>query len=564
MKNLKKILALLLVLLLSMAVFAGCDNNENEIVNNAVDDAQDEEEKEVEKDDEEEEDKPARKENVEISIYMDNKSRGALNDYNDSPAMQELQERLGIKIDFQHPVDTIDEISLMIASGDLPDVLFTSTYSYGGWSKLSLKQAAYDGAFLKIDDYLDKMPNVKKFLKAHPDAEKQLRMYNEDGGIYAIPTAYSDVSYNYYDGYFIRQDWLDKLGLGQAEDIKTIEDWERVLTAFVEQDPNGNGVKDEVGFSTFAYMSKYVFMPAFDVFNWNYYLDPDSNEITHGAVEPGMKDFLTMICDWRERGLVNPDYTATTQEVLDDLVMNNKLGAFYCDFNNTAMKYVAANPDMELVPVPMVQNSRGQSRTAKVGKSLLSGTGAFINADSEYIEEIFKLFDYLYSEEGNTLGNWGIEGETYTVDADGNKQFTELITDNPDGKSVIDAYNYYTAAGIYGGIVALYDVEVSNQFNLNLSDKQKALYDKATQYCVEVDKSASLPAIPTTVDEDYEFLELSGELLIFVNEYWAKLMSGDVSVEEYDDFVDEVNALGMEGVLEIKQRAYERGLNKIR
>jgi len=528
-------MALIVVLVLAFTAFAGCSKKENKDANKKT-----------------------------ITIYLDNKSRGALASYNDSPAMQALEERMGFEIDFQHPVDTsTDKVSLMINSGELPDVLFISTYFYGGWQKAQVKQAAYDGTFVRIDENLDKMPNLKKYLDENPDVERTIRMYNADGGIYAIPTVYSDVTYNYYDGYFIRKDWLDKVNIEERlktpENIRTIEDWETVLTAFVEQDPNGNGKKDEVGFSTFAYMSKFVFMPAFDVFNWNYYLDPDDNEITHGAIEPGMKDFITMINDWRERGLVNPDYTATTQEVLDDLVINNKLGAFYCDFNNTAIKYVAANPDMELVPVPMIENSKGQARTGKVGKGVVGGTGALINADSENLEEVYDLFNYLYSEEGRDLGNWGIKDESYTVDADGKKHFTKKITGE---KNIIDAYNKYTASGVNGGIVCYYDNEVNIELNKNVTGKQKALQDLAKQYCADVDKCANLPATATTLEEDAEILKYTTDLDTYISENWAKFVSGNRPVDEFDDFVKEVNRLGMSKVLKIKQAGYERGLEQ--
>jgi len=339
MKNFKRFAALAMALVLTVAFFAGCGGKKttgtatdisgmDAITENVM---------------------PISEEGIKISIYLDNKSRGAIASYNDSPAMKEIMKRTGIEIDFQHPVDTTtDKVSLMINSGDLPDALFISTYFYGGWQNSLVKEAAYDGTFLKLDEYIDKFaPNIKKFLAEHPDAEKSIRMFNDDGGIYTIPVCFTDRTYNYYDGYFIRKDWLDKLGLQVPNNI---QEWEEVLTAFVEKDPNGNGEKDEVGFSSFAYMTKFVFMPAFDVFNWNYYLNPDTNTITHGAVEPGMKEFIEMITRWREKGLVNKDYATTDQKTLDYLVLNNKLGAFYCDYNNTAIKYVLANPDMELIP----------------------------------------------------------------------------------------------------------------------------------------------------------------------------------------------------------------------
>ena len=49
-----------------------------------------------------------------------------------------------------------------------------------------------------------------------------------------------------YKNWYLREDWLQKLGLEKPE---TLEEWITVAKAFATQDPNGNGEQDEVALS---------------------------------------------------------------------------------------------------------------------------------------------------------------------------------------------------------------------------------------------------------------------------------------------------------------------------
>lgn len=506
---------------------------------------------------------PITNEDVEISIYLDNRSRGALETYADAESMKELQKVTGIKINFEHPIDaSSDQLNLMLSSGDVPDVLYLSTYFYGGWANTQLKKAAYNGMFLKLDDYIEKFaPNLSKYLSENPDVNQAYHMTNPDGSVYTIPAINSDPTYNYYDGYFIRKDWLDKLGLSVPN---TIDEWETVLRAFVTQDPNGNGEADEVGFSTFNYMTKFVFMPAFDVYNCNYYLDADQNKITHGILNKGFKEYLTTISRWYKDGLINPEYVSTDQKTLDYLVLNDKLGAFYCDNNNSAIKFVEGNPDMELIAVPFVKSPDGERRTAKVSKGRISGYGALISSKTKYPVEIMRLFDYLFTEEGNDIHNWGVKDVSFTINDKGERKFTELITKNPEGKSIVEAYNAFTAAGVNGGFPGIFDTAAQKELNNVLTKKQKALQDVSIQYCDEVDKSWEMPMTPTTLEEDEEINSLSADLNTYISEMYAKFVTGTESLENFDSFVETAKKMGIDRVLEIRQKAYERGLENVK
>ena len=75
---------------------------------------------------------------------------------------------------------------------------------------------------------------------------------NDEGDIYCFPFLRGDNSLMVFQGPIVRKDWLDKLGIPMPE---TIDDWYAMLQAFRDKDPNGNGKKDDVPFTTMLYGS---------------------------------------------------------------------------------------------------------------------------------------------------------------------------------------------------------------------------------------------------------------------------------------------------------------------
>lgn len=122
--------------------------------------------------------------------------------------------------------------SAKMAAGEFPDI---------GLSLFSMVDAAkYSTYFEDLKPHLDKMPNVKEFLKAQPGAAK----YVTDGTKIAMLPSDRGKGYEVSGTHmFINKTWLDKLGL---EMPTTWDELENVLEAFKTQDPNDNGKADEV------------------------------------------------------------------------------------------------------------------------------------------------------------------------------------------------------------------------------------------------------------------------------------------------------------------------------
>ena len=179
----------------------------------------------------------------------------------DSPTWQLIQEKLNIDIVWQHPAagQEQEQFNLMIASRELPDIIYyTWTSVVGGPAQL-----IDDGLLLDLTDVIpDMAPNYHAFLTDPANAEIARQVSLNDGRLYIFAKVFPDARSMSYNGLMIRQDWLDALGLERPDNIAQ---WETVLTAFKEKDPNGNGTADELPFLGAGINGIRSFAPAWGV-----------------------------------------------------------------------------------------------------------------------------------------------------------------------------------------------------------------------------------------------------------------------------------------------------------
>lgn len=150
---------------------------------------------------------------------------------------KDLEAKCDCTIKWEEILDTqwTQQSSTILASGDIADITV--------WGYTPDNFAQYD-YWEDLSHDLDAMPNVKEYFKEVPNAKK----YGSDieGHLWQIPSDYGNASgakWSSGQNLMINKSWLDKLGL-QAP--KTWDELTKVLTAFKQQDPNGNGKADEV------------------------------------------------------------------------------------------------------------------------------------------------------------------------------------------------------------------------------------------------------------------------------------------------------------------------------
>ncbi len=166
------------------------------------------------------------------------------------------------------------------------------------------------------------------------------------------------------------------------------------------------------------------------------------------------------------------------------------------------------------------------------------------------MEVAAKLLDYGYSDEGILLYNFGIEGESFVFE-NGVPKYTKLIKDNPDGYDMFDVMSNYIRAHYSGPFIQMR--EYGDQY-FELPEQQDALLKWS-------DNNADAHVMPFLHIENDEANIISVLLPVIINyaeNGIREMQFGIRDVNEFDLFVKTLYNMGIQSVLDIYQRAYDR------
>ncbi|MDF2675548.1 MAG: extracellular solute-binding protein family 1, partial [Clostridiales bacterium] len=410
------------------------------------------------------------KENIKLTWYQPNHSGGELKDMGEAEGFKELEKKTGIDIEWQHPAAGTNEneqLNLIIASNQLPDVIF---WNWGGMPG-GIAKYLTSKTIIRLNDLVEQhAPNYKKALEKYPDCKKLALL--DDGSIPAFYQLDPEPKRTGYWGFVLRADWLEKLNLKEP---KTIDEWHTVLKAFKEKDPNGNGKKDELPWSeTKSNNPMQYFAAAWGVLD-GMYKDPINGKVQYGPLQPGYKDFISTMTDWYKEGLIDSDFASNDSKAFTSKLQGDLVGGSYMTVgggigNNTKAARVKL-PEFSLAPLAPPAGPSGKAYAASADLIQKVGWAGAITSSGRYPKEAVKMIDYFYSEEGQNLLNWGIEGKSYTVE-NGKKKFTDIILKDTEGKAPSQAIVHY--AFPINGFTKVMDFEPYSQINLVLPEQQKS------------------------------------------------------------------------------------------
>ena len=465
--------------------------------------------------------------------------------YGDIAYFQELEKITGVKINFLHPPvgQESDQFKLLISSRkDLPDVIVTSWLTaYPGGPEKAIK----DGIIIPLNAYLDLMPNYKKAMEANEEMLKQCK--TDEGTIYAFQ-GLNQNTLKAFGGMMLRADWLEELGLEEPE---TIEEWEKVLIAF--RDQKGATVPLSVR-ATNLMNGMNLFNAAFEI-GYDFYLD-EQGVVQYGPIQENYKAYLALLNRWYEMGLLDPDFASIDDKIVDANILNGKTGATFGWIGGSMGKWykAATEEGFELVAVANpVLNKGDQGKFLAAYTNQISGPAAAISTTATNVEEIIQMFDFLYTEEGMLLKNFGIEGLTYEI-IDGEPIYTDLIMNNPDGLAIANALGKYVQAN-YGAPGFTEIPAYQDQYYQLDAQKEGSL---AFNKYVETAAPHVIPPVTATPDESKDLATIMTDVNTFREEQFVAFVTGAQPLDKFDDYVAVIKSLDIERAIAIKQAGIER------
>lgn len=474
-----------------------------------------------------------------LTIWSDFTGSPMVSHPSDTPYFQAIQEACNVEFEFIDSTGSKDAMSLLIGSNTLPDLVLCNEAIISG----GVQSLLTAGAIVPLNELMDKgwMPNLKAYLESDADVD---RLCKNEAGLYAwAPMIRAKDTYLSFGGYAVRKDWLDELNL---EVPTTIEDMEKVLLAFKEKKGAETGLQ---------FFSKNTGMLPL---SWgvveDFYLDGDT--IKYGYIEDAYKDYLELANKWINLGILDPDTFSQDNNAYWAKVASGKSGMGYI-FTGSGFSQIEKIKEevqgMEYVAIAFPTLNKGEEFPVDNSDLRVANTGIFVSANCEDQEAAARVIDYIYSEEGTMLGNFGVEGESYEI-KDGKAVFTEFVTNNPDGLSLANALALY-AGQENKPYIATGEAQIQ-KYALSVQQDSVVLWDTKG-----ADIKVKIPG-NMTEEENEEYKEIMSDIKTYVSEYKLKFILGTESLDNYEVFRENLIKMGIERAIEIKQAAYDRFASK--
>lgn len=352
-----------------------------------------------------------------------------------------ITQKTGISIKAQFPTSGDGDIfALMVASNEYPDLVAAK----GSVSKLKDAGALIDLAPL-IEEHA---PNIKKLYSAHM---KRLRWSNDDHGIYVLPTAGVDQQYFKPGiGFRLQHAVLKELGYPQ---IKTVKDYENALKAYYDKHKTTADGKPIIPLSLNAGGWQILITttnPAVATTGapdeGEFYIDPETYEAKLHYLRPEEKEYFRWLNHMHDIGLLDPESFVQKHAQYSAKVASGRvLGLIDADWDfavEVAGLKKEGKYDQTYANFPVTLDE-SYKRLDFQDAGYLSGTGISITKSAKDPVRIIKFLDFLASDEGQVLLNWGIEGKHYKVE-----NGKRVIPDDILAMMVNDNRNFRKTTGI--------------------------------------------------------------------------------------------------------------------
>ena len=457
------------------------------------------------------------------------------------PTFQMAEEKTGVKLDF-HLVGEENygnSLQLLWASGDYCDLITNAERDYTS----GVDSAVEQDILLDLVPYLEEHgPDYLRILDQHPDF--RLDLTSSEGHI----VSFSEYCEYYDNGVVIRKDWLDQVGM---ETPKTMDEVAEVARVFRDELGIRNPVMWNSDLSAFFGWTAFgVAKPDLSDLGWQ--VLEDGKTVAPAVTLDGYKECLQWMHDAFEEKLCTDDFMNVLNIAYDDYIYGNEAGICYSSSNLLAGGGAARSGqpgyDLRAIPDPMKEvgmENRLEKTTGGVGASALA-----VSAQTEYPEECVEYMNWLYTDEGILVSNYGIEGDGFIYDENGKPQYTDVIM-NPGDMPVFVATFLHTSL-------------VGTPYYNTTERKIASFTTEAERECIDVwltgRTGENLYHGKLTMDESEEYNRTVSDIATAASEQSLRFVTGDRSLDEYDAFIEDLRAMGLDRLTEIKQAAYDRYL----
>jgi len=465
-----------------------------------------------------------------------------------SPFHAGLKDMLGVNIEWIFPIrgtNSAQAINLILASGDLPDVLFGNTMA-------DAERYIAEGTFHDLTPYIQNWsPAYWKWIHTNPAYDRAMK--TDSGKYYGYGFFREDGGWNdTYLGPVVNKAWLDECGLPLPA---TVSDWDRTIRTFKQRygavlsfawsrvTGYGTGISGAFGAYAFA--------------DYRLYVD-QNNKIQLANTQPAYRNQLVKFAEWWRDGLIDQDVLSINDTMARSNALNKKMGITVTSMgqmSNWRLDADGARNGSNWIGLQYPKGDDGTLVMVPGGYGIGSVVAAVTtNVKPEKMQLVMRALDYAYTDDGNLYWNFGKKGVSWDYGPDGKPAYLPLVTNDPDGlNDAIDKYGGSTWSGnCIQATLLLYLKNTTQSIDAN---------DLWFYPNKDISAAWTLPnGLTLTVAESTRAAELRAAIKTYVDEAAVQFITGQTPISQWDSYVSRVNSMGLDELLRIYQAAYDRYL----
>ncbi len=475
-------------------------------------------------------------------------------DPNDKLIYQRLEEETGVHIDWtNYSSDFAEKRNLDISSGDLPDAIHNDSAS-----DVELVKWAKQGVIIPVEDLIDQyMPNLKKILDENP--EYRALMTAPDGHIYSFPWIEElgegkESIHSVNDMAWINTDWLKKLNL---EMPTTTDELVKVLEAFKTQDPNGNGKADEIPMSFINASGNEDFKLLFGAFgigdNDDHLVVGNDGVVDFTADNPEYKEGVKFIRQLQEKGLLDPEAFEQDWNTYIAKGGEHQYGVYFTwDKANVS----GFNDSYDVLPV--LAGPSGKKHVARTNGMGFSRDRMVITSANKNLELTAKWIDAQYAPLQSVQNNWGTYGDDSQQNIFEFDKASNSLKHLPLAGTAPGELRQKTEVG---GPLAILDSYYGNVTTMP-DDAAWRLDILKKTYVPYMNNDAIYPRVFMEEEDLDKLAQIEADMNDYIYRKRAEwIVNGNID-KEWDDYLKELDKYGLSDWLAIKQKYYDKYIEK--
>lgn len=496
--------------------------------------------------------------------------------YADNAYRRLIKKELGVSVESAFEANGDDytrQVALAIASGDLPDVMVVS--------RDEMEELANNDLIADLTDVYEKYAsdNIKNIYKSFDNVQIDSAKINNR--IMGLPGTANDFGPNLV---WIRQDWLDNLGIQLDEDDNhaiTLAELESTAKLFKEKDAGKTGKTQGLAFASWLTSdshggSAYTATPIFNSFN-SYpktYLVSKEGQLIYGSNTEETKKGLSYVKQLFDKGILDDQFGTRSYDDINAMMINGELGIVPGPWHLPDWALVqarTANPEATFTPYAIEQND------GKINSVSKPGVGGYVvvSKDFDNPELVVKMINLLFDEVPNSAdmekdypeiydyAKKAVDGSVRPINIEMFNNLSEIsdaveASQAAEGKINIDNISNFTVKNNAQKIKTyLDDPDKSDPTDWAVYASRLLAVDNVMNNVRE--RNILKEVTPFTTFETIQASERNGaQISKLEEESFIKFVTGEESLDNFDSYVKTWNSQGGQAILEEMQKLKDK------